>query len=266
MDSSRFAWLLLAAGAQAHAQGGDSDAELAKKLANPVAALISVPYQMNYDEKIGPARDGERWQMNFQPVVPFDFGSEWTIISRTIVPLVAQQDIFPGAGSQSGLGDITQSLFFAPKHTSVEGFTWAVGPAFLLPAATDELLGTDKWGGGPTGIVLMQKGPWTYGALVNHLWSFEGHHDRPDFSSTFLQPFLSYRTTKLWTYVVNAESSYDWKNDAWSVPINLSASKLVALGKHRVSFFGGVRYWTESPESGAHDWGLRFGATLLYPK
>lgn len=265
MRSIRFAWLLLLAAAPALAQDAATDAELAKKLANPIAALISVPYQMNYDENIGAAREGERWQMNFQPVIPFEISSKWTMISRTIVPVVSQHDVFPGAGSQAGLGDTVQSLFFAPNDSGVEGLTWAVGPAFMVPTATDDLLGADKWGAGPTAIVLMQKGAWTYGALVNHIWSFAGDDDRTDVSATFLQPFLSYRTPKLWTYAVASESSYDWKGDAWSVPIIVTASKLVTLGKHRVSFFLGPRYWAESPDGGAHHWGLRFGATLLYP-
>ena len=266
MSSSRSTWLLLLAAAPAVAEDGATDAELAKKLANPVAALISVPYQMNYDENIGPARDGERWQLNFQPVVPFKLGSDWTMISRTIVPVVSQRDIAPGTGSQSGLGDTVQSLFFAPNDSGVEGLTWAVGPVFMLPTATDELLGADKWGAGPTAIVLMQQGAWTYGALVNHVWSFAGRDARADVSATFLQPFLSYRTPKLWTYSLTIESNYDWKGDAWSVPIIVTASKLVTLGKHRESFFAGPRYWAESPEGGAHEWGLRFGATLLYPR
>ncbi|MGB5984535.1 MAG: hypothetical protein WBG37_04455 [Desulfobacterales bacterium] len=133
--------------------------ELAKKLANPIAALISVPLQLNYDTDIGPLDEGDRWVLNVQPVVPISLNADWNVISRTIVPLVAQDDVFLNAGSQSGIGDILQSLFFSPKETTGNGWTWGAGPVLLFPSGTDELLTTDKWGAGPTAVALWQIGP-----------------------------------------------------------------------------------------------------------
>ena len=144
--------------------GALSDEELAKKLANPVAALISVPFQLNYDQDIGAARGGERWLLNIQPVLPVDLNQEWNLISRTILPVVWQDEIVPGAGSQSGIGDIVQSVFFSPKAPTAGGWIWGVGPVLLLPTGSDDLLSAKKWGAGPTGVVLKQEGPWTYGA------------------------------------------------------------------------------------------------------
>jgi hypothetical protein len=191
--------LLLAASAAP----ADDAVELAKKLANPVAALISVPFQLNYDPDIGPAEDGERWTLNFQPVVPIELNKDWNLISRTILPVIDQQDIFPGAGSQTGIGDIVQSLFFSPKAPTESGWIWGVGPVFLLPTGSDELLTTDKWGGGPTGVALKQQGPWTYGILANHIWSFAGDDARPDVNSTFLQPFVNYTTPAAVSFILN---------------------------------------------------------------
>jgi hypothetical protein len=116
----------------------------------PVASLISVPFQFNYDQDIGALDDGERFTLNFQPVVPVSISDDWNMISRTIVPLTSQDDIVPAADSQSGLGDITQSLFFSPKQPTAGGLIWGVGPVFLLPSASDDLPGVDKWGIGPT--------------------------------------------------------------------------------------------------------------------
>jgi hypothetical protein len=243
-----------------------SGEELAKKLANPVAALISVPFQLNYDEKIGPTESGHRWLLNLQPVVPITLSEEWNVISRTILPIVSQQDVSAGAGSQSGLGDIVQSVFFSPKAPTAGGWIWGAGPALLLPTGTDDLLSAKKWGLGPTAVLLKQDQGWTYGALANHIWSVAGDKGRPDISTTFLQPFLAYTTPTAWTYSVNTESTYDWENEQWSVPLNALVSKVTKIDSQLLSVGGGVRYWADGPDSGPHGWGLRLVVTFLFPK
>lgn len=240
--------------------------DLAKKLANPVAALISVPFQLNYDQNIGPARGGDRWLLNIQPVVPIDLNPDWNLISRAILPLVSQDDVFPGAGSQSGTGDIVQSLFLAPKKPTAGGWIWGAGPVFLLPTGSNDLLTADKWGAGPTGVALKQEGPWTYGLLANHLWSFAGESSRADVSATFLQPFLNYTTPSATTYTLNTESTYDWENRQWAVPINAGITQVMKIGGQLVTIGGAVRYWVDGPESGPHGWGFRLVFILLFPK
>jgi hypothetical protein len=240
--------------------------ELAKKLANPVAALISVPLQFNYDTDIGRAEDGDRYYLNVQPVVPITLNEDWNLISRTILPLITQDDIFPGAGSQSGLGDTVQSLFFSPKAPTAGGWIWGVGPVFLLPTASDELLGAEQWGIGPTAVVLKQQGPWTYGALANHVESFAGDDDRTDASATFIQPFLNYTTPTGRSYVLNTESTYDWEGDEWSVPVNALVAQLLKVGDQRIQVGAGLRYWLDSPDTGAEGFGARVVVTFLFPR
>jgi len=262
----RAIFLSLLAGSMATvANAQDSSSDLAKKLSNPVASLISVPFQFNYDRGFGP-EDGNRETLNFQPVIPISINDDWNVISRTILPVISQNDIAGDSGSQFGLGDITQSFFFSPKQPGPEGIIWGVGPAFLIPTGTDDLLGTGKWGAGPTGVALKQDGPWTYGILANHIWSFAGQSDRADVSSTFLQPFVSYTTHDAWTFSLNTESSYDWEAEQWSVPINMQVSKLVKFGAQPVSIFAGARYWADAPENGPEGWGFRVGLTFLFPK
>jgi hypothetical protein len=251
--------VLMAPGA---ALGADED--LTKQLANPISSLISLPFQGNFNGNIGPEKDGSQVTMNVQPVIPVSLNADWNMISRTIVPFIWQEDVFPGAGSQFGIGDTTQSLFFSPSQT-VNGITWGVGPVLLVPTGADDLLGGGKWGAGPTGVALWQGSGWTVGVLANHLWSFAGENDRADISTTFVQPFVAYTTPTSWTFTLNTESSYNWEAEQWSVPVNFVVSKLVKLGTQPVSLFAGARYWAESPDTGPHDFGARFGLTLLFP-
>jgi hypothetical protein len=242
-----------------------SDEELAKKLANPVAAMISVPFQGNYDRKIGPNNDGSRFQLNFQPVIPIELNDDWNLISRTIVPIIKQKDILPGSGTQTGVGDIVQSFFFSPRKPTEDGWILGVGPVFLLPAASNDLLGTEKWGAGPTFVGLKQNGPWTYGILANHIWSFAGNNDRTDVNATFMQPFASYTTPDAWTFGIQTETTYSWEAEEWSIPIEGVVSKMLTIGTQKLNLFGGIKYWADSPQGGPKDFGFRAGVTLIFP-
>ena len=248
--------------ASTEAPASDADA-LAKKLANPIAAMISVPFQNNFDWGGGPNGDGFQWKLNIQPVIPIKLNDEWNLINRTIIPVVSQNDIV-GTSSQTGLSDITTSFWFSPTDPTSNGWIWGVGPAFLLPTGSDNLLTANQWAAGPTAIALKQDGKFTYGALVNQLWSFAGDGGRSPVNQAFVQPFLAYTPGGGWTYSLNAESSYDWTGGQWTVPVNLLVSKMIKIGDTQTQWQLGGRYYAEKPDNGP-EWGLRFGVTLLFP-
>jgi hypothetical protein len=255
----------IAAPQDADATAAASDgAALAKQLSNPISSLISVPFQYNYNDGYGDG-SGEQSFINVQPVIPFSISPNWNVISRTIIPLISQDDIAPGSGSQSGLGNITQSFFFSPKEPTAGGLIWGVGPVLQIPTASDDVA-PDQWGAGVTAVALKQSGPWTVGGLANHVWSISGSDEFGDQSATFLQPFVSYTTPRATSFTLNTESTYNWETEEWSVPINFVVAQVVELGNQPVQLGLGARYWVDAPERGPDGWGLRAQVTLLFPK
>jgi hypothetical protein len=244
----------------------DEAAKLAKQLSNPVASLITVPLQYNYDE-YGGANDGAAThRLLLQPVIPFSLSARWNLITRTIVPFADQTGFPVDAVNVSGLGDTAASQFFSPKAPTAGGWIWGVGPVELLPTATDDFLGTGKWGLGPTAVVLTQAGPWTLGLLANHIWSVAGDDDRADVSATSLQPFFSYTSKTHTTVGAYTEAVYDWEGSEWQVPLIVQAGQLLKIGPQIVQLAVAGKYWAEAPDGGPEGWGLRVQLTFLFPK
>ena len=244
----------------------DQQMELAKKLANPIASLVSVPLQYNYDKYGGRNEDASVSTLNIQPVIPFSLGKDWSLITRTIVPLIDKHGFPSNDMNKSGLGDITASQFFSPKSPTAGGWIWGVGPVELLPTATENALGSKQCGIGPTAVVLKQQGGWTVGFLGNHIWSVTGDNDRAYVNATFLEPFVSYTTKTKTTIGLNTESTYDWESKEWSVPVNVQVAQLFKIGPQILQIAVGGRYWATSPDNGPEGWGLRVQLTFLFPQ
>ena len=239
----------------------DAD-ELAKALQNPVASLISVPFQFNFDYGIGPA-EGSRMTINMQPVIPMSISEDWNLIGRAILPVISQNNVFGESGSQSGLSDAVVSGFFSPKEPSASGLIWGVGPALLIPTATDGLLGTGKFGIGPTAVALTQVSGFTVGALVNHIWSVAGDADRADVNSTLMQPFIAKNFAGGYVLAVNTELTQNWEAEQTSGTFNIVGSKIVMLGRQPAQATLGPRLHYGNGNTAS--WGFRAVLTLLFP-
>ena len=261
--------LLVVARGAAMAQEGakneaaDQHADLAQKLQNPVAAIINLPIENNWDFGIGNAR-AMTYTANFKPVIPFSLNRDWNLITRTIVPVMYAESPDKGGPSKAGLGDIKATVYFSPNKP-VEGGFWGLGPGLILPTATDGTLGSEKWSGGPTGAVVRVVGNWTFFLVAAHAWSFAGNSNRSEVNSTFLTPQASYTTEKNTTFGVNSQSAYDWVATKWTVPLEFSVTQLLKIGNQQVSLSVAWRTYIERPEGGPN-WGLGFTATFVFPK
>ena len=239
----------------------DQATDLAKQQQNPISSLISVPLQANWDFGLGD-RDATGTLFNFQPVMPFPVSRSTNLILRVILPLTSQ----PGSGEArvNGTGDIVMTAFFSPAKSG--RVTWGVGPVFLLPTATNNALGSEKFGIGPSAVVLTQPGPWTIGLLFNHIWSTSGASDREDVSSTFLQPFVNYNLGGGLAVGAVFEATANWNADEhWTAPLVFTVSKVARLGTRPVNFVAGAGPTVASPDGGS-TWRFRFMAVFLYPR
>ncbi len=250
--------------ASLHSQAQQSAEELAKKLANPVASLISVPFQENSDHGIGNLK-GSRSTLNIQPVVPMTLSPKLNLIARWVQPIVTQFNITGVGERQSGLADAVVSGFISPKD-SKNGFTWGAGPVLLLPIGTNDLLTGKKFGIGPTAVALKQSGGWTFGALINQIWSVAGSEDRPDVNQMFVQPFINYN----WKSGAGAGFNFEWTQN-WTAStsvlwFNPTVSGLTSLGKQKLSLAIGPRINLAAPESARSRFGVRAAVVLLFPK
>ena len=261
---------------QAEAPAGD----LAKQAQNPIASLISLPFQNNTNLGMGP-NDRNQNVLNIQPVIPLNFGAV-NLITRTIVPVVYKPDLLAEGGGTSGLGDINATFFLGPSAPA--SVTWAVGPALYLPTATDDALGSSRWSAGPSAVALAMPGHWVIGALVSNVWSFAGDEDGADVSSFLFQPIINYNLANQWYLTSVPIITANWnaaEGNKWTVPVGGGFGKIFRIGSQAVNGSFQAYYNVEHPElsvplppiagipieaSSGGVWTLRFQLQLLFPR
>jgi hypothetical protein len=239
-------------------------AEIAKKLANPIGALISVPFQNNMDVGIGEF-NGSRNTLNFQPIIPFDLSEKFNLITRYIIPIIAQHDITEENSQQFGLADALVSAWISNAKVK-RGVVWGLGSAFLIPTATDDKLGSKKFGLGPTAILLKQANGWTFGALVNQVWSVAGSEEGTDVNQMYVQPFVTYNWKTGTGLTVNTEFTHYWESSENNAFINIMAGGILKFGKQLIQAQVGPRIQVAATEGNKADFGVRTAFIFVFPK
>jgi hypothetical protein len=249
--------------------GKDEAADLARAVQNPVADLISLPFQNNVNFDFGP-RERTQNVLNIQPVIPVDLGEDWLLITRTILPIVSQPSLRPGQDRENGLGDTTLTGFLSPKDRSLwlgGKVLWGAGPVFLLPTATDSQIGPGEFGMGPSAVLIGMHGPWVVGSLFSQVWSFTGDSEVDLFT---WQYFVNYNLPDGWYLSSSPIITANWKNrssDTWTVPIGGGFGRVFRIGSlppmnASVQAF----YNVENPGGVGPDWSLRLTLQLLFPR
>jgi hypothetical protein len=243
--------------------GGESD--LARATQNPVADLISLPIQNNINFDVGPEEKTQNI-LNIQPVWPVSVNDNWNLITRTILPVVSQPASVPGGDRTNGTGDTTFTAFLSPKAPS-HGLIWGAGPVALLPTASEDALGSDKWGIGPSAVLLAMKGPWVVGSLFSNVWSVGGSGDQ-DVNLFTWQYFINYNLPS-GAYLASAPIiTANWEaasGEEWTVPFGGGVGKVFRVGKQPMNAQVSAYYNVEKPKFGP-DWQLRLQLQLLFPK
>lgn len=240
----------------------DGASQLAAKLTNPVADLISVPFQLNTYRGLGADGQGTAEDLVIQPVVPLTLNKDWNYIVRPVLTLGSQNNVDGFSGT--GAAPVVIQTFLSPNNNSK--FIWGVGPVISTPALSGNDFGTRQTGAGVSAVGLYMSAPWTVGLLTYQTWDVGGSDIAGTANNTYWQPFVSYVTSDAWTFTLNTQSSFNWDSRSSQNPMNATVSKLVHVGNVPMSLSVGGRYFLSSVPGGPSGWGLRAGVTLLFPK
>ena len=246
-------------------EDGKETENLAKATQNPVASLISVPMQNNTNFSIGPY-GREQNVLNIQPVIPSRLTENWNLITRVITPIIYQPDYGQANGGTFGLGDMNPTFFLSPAHP--HKLIWGIGPAFVLPTATNEVLGQGKFSLGPSVVALVQPGHWTVGVLTNNVWSVAGSSNRANVNQMMFQYFINYNLKKGWYIASSPIITSDWmatSGNRWTVPVGGGIGRVFKLGFQPVNvtmqFYGNAVH-----PAGGSPWSMRTQIAFLFPK
>ena len=235
---------------------------LAKQTQNPVADLVTIPIQFNWNTG-GGLGDQTLQVINIQPVLPLALDDDWLLVSRTIVPLV---NVPLSSGDRStGIGDIQEQMYLTAANPGK--VIWGFGPVFSFPTATNDALTTGQFALGPDFVVLTMPGKWVIGAVANQLWRIGGSDNTTAINSFFVQPFVNYNLKRGWALSTSPTITADWNapsGQQWTVPLGIGVSKVNKIGNQPVNLSLQYYHNVVRPDNGPADV-VRMVFALLYP-
>jgi len=235
-------------------------AALAEKLQNPVADLVSLQFQNNFNFNVG-RNNGTLYLLNIQPVIPLHITPEWNYIVRPVLPFISTSNVYR-PGYVSGLGDLELETFISPAKPGPFGLIWGIGPTSIMPTATQKILGGDVLTLGPSAVALVQKSGWTVGMLATQNWRVAGPGD---YNASYFQPFITHTFKTATSISIDSESTYDWLSEDWTISFNNTYSQVIKIGKIPVQIGLALQYYAQSPVPG-QQWGFRVNITPLLPE
>jgi hypothetical protein len=241
--------------------------DIAKKLANPIANMISVPLQYQYSRGVGVGQGGSVQSALLQPVAPFDMGGGDTLIVRPIIAGVREVSVQGVTGqpySGYGISSVTLESFYAPNTNS--SWIWGVGPYAISPSGNSGKFGSQQTGAGLTAVALNRQGPWTYGALAFQSWSVGGNPSFGTQNNLFGEPFVAYTTKDAWTYTAQMQAQYNYDVRRTTNPLFVGVSKVMVFDGVPISFGAGPMYYVSNTPGGPSGWGARATVTLVILK
>lgn len=233
----------------------ESYPNLSLRLQNPLARVLVLPAVFEYAHGAGPMNNGESFRVGFEPRIPFSLNENWHLISQSRVAWVAQENVVEG--SQEGLSDFTQTFFFSPDRSLGKGLFWGLGPTFVFPTASPDLLGARQFSVGPSVGIFMQRKPWTAGFIFNHVWSVAGTKTAPAVNVTTLQPLVAYTAPTSTTFLLRSRVNYIWQAEEWVVPVEVGIRQLTLIAGRPVQWGVGLSYFADSAVN-TPEWGATF--------
>jgi hypothetical protein len=236
---------------------------LAKQTQNPVADLVAIPFQGNFNSG-GDLEQKTFFNLNVQPAIPFSLSRSWNLISRTIVPLDSIPT--PDGKRHTGVGDIQEQLLFTPAKPG--RLIWGFGPVFSLPTATAAPVETGSWAIGPGLVLVKSTGPWVLGVLITQYWNFSDEGGDPKTNLLAVQPFVNLNFGKGWALAFVPLMTANWDADPgnqWTVPLGLGINRTTVFNRRPMTL-GVQYYYNVARPDGSAGGQLRFLVSLLYPK